>query len=102
MKQAIAYLKQIQLQFGKSSPLTRTVISAAIALSAVALISIRMVQWDAQNTTEELLERAGELQRENIRLQEMVDNLDTVSSIRQIAAEELGLVDPNTVIFDSE
>lgn len=102
MDQGLAKVKNIQLEFGKASPLVKTVISAAIALSTVALISLRFAQWDAQNTTEQLMDRAAVLQQENVRLQEMVDELGTVSSIRRIAAEELGLVDPNTVIFDSE
>ena len=102
MDQGLAKVKNIQLEFGKASPLVKTVISATIALSTVALISLRFAQWDAQNTTEQLMDRAAVLQQENVRLQEMVDELGTVSSIRRIAAEELGLVDPNTVIFDSE
>lgn len=102
MEHGVANLKRIQLEFGKASPLVKTVVSAAIALSTVALISLRMAQWDAEKSTAELLQRAARLQRENAQLQEMVDDLGTVSSIRRIAAEELGLVDPNTVIFDSE
>lgn len=102
MLNGLANMKKIQLEFGKASPLVKTVISAAIALSTVALISLRLAQWDAENTTQQLLERAAQLQRENAQLREMVDDLGTVSSIRRIAAQELGLVDPNTVIFDSE
>ena len=102
MSDGLANVKKIQLEFGKASPLVKTVISAAIGLSAMALISLRIAQWDAEASTERLLERAAVLQRENTQLQEMVDELDTVSGIRRIAAEELGLVDPSTVIFDSE
>lgn len=101
MKRAIMTQK-VQLTFQKASPLVNTVIAAAIGLSAVALISLRLAQWEAEKTTRNLLDRAEDLRRENARLQEMVDDLGTVSSIRRIAAEELGLVDPNTIIFDSE
>lgn len=101
MKRAIMTQK-VQLTFQKASPLVNTVIAAAIGLSAVALISLRLAQWEAEKTTRNLLNRAEDLRRENARLQEMVDDLGTVSSIRRIAAEELGLVDPNTIIFDSE
>lgn len=102
MEQSTKNLNKIQLEFGKASPFVKTVVSAAIALSTVALISLRFAQWDAERTTAELLERAAVLQRENEQLQEMVDDLGTVSSIRRIAAEELGLVDPDTVIFETE
>ena len=97
-----ANLKRIRLVFGKASPLMKTVVSAAIALSTVALISLRLAQWDAQNTTQELLQKAAALEKENAQLQEQIDELGTVDSIRRVAAEELGLVDPNTIIIDSE
>lgn len=102
MNQGLANVKKIQLEFGKASPLVKTVISSAIALSAAALVSLRLAQWDAEKSTAELLERASVLQEENARLQELMDDMETVSGIRRIAAQELGLVDPNTVIFDSE
>ena len=102
MLKGLANVKKIRSEFGKASPLVKTVISASIALSAMALISLRVAQWDAEASAQELWERAADLQRENAQLQEMVDDLGTVSGIRRIAAQELGLVDPNTVIFDSE
>lgn len=97
-----ANFKRIRLVFGKASPLMKTVVTAAIALSTVTLITLRLSQWDAQNTKQELLQRAAVLQQENAELREQIENLGTVESIQKIAREELGLVDPNTIIIDSE
>lgn len=97
-----AKLKAIRLEFGRSSPLLKAVVSAAIALSTVTLITLRLAQWDAQAATEELRQRAARLEQENALLQEQIESLGTPESIRQIAAKELGLVDPNTIIIDSE
>ena len=102
MNSVLMNLKKIRSEFGMASPLVKTVISAAIALSLAAMVSLCSVKVEAERATAELLERAAALKQENAELQEMVDNMDTVSGIRQIAARELGLVDPNTVIFDSE
>ena len=88
--------------FGKASPLLKTVVSASIALSIAVLITLRLMQWEARADALELQRRAAQLEQENALLQEQIENLDTVESIRQIAMQELGLVDPGTVIFDSE
>ena len=57
---------------------------------------------DAKQENGTISYKINNVERENAQLQEMVDDLGTVSSIRRIAAEELGLVDPDTVIFETE
>lgn len=95
-------LRKVRLVFGKASPLLKAAISAAIALSTVTLITLRLTQWDTRDKAQQLREQAAALEQENIRLQEQIDDLGTVDSIRRIAAQELGLVDPNAIIIDSE
>lgn len=95
-------LRKVRLVFGKASPLLKAAISAAIALSTVTLITLRLTQWDTWDKAQQLHEQAAALEQENIRLQEQIDDLGTVDSIRRIAAQELGLVDPNAIIIDSE
>lgn len=92
----------VRLVFGQASPLLKTAIAAVIALSTVTLITLRVTQWDAQDRAQQLRERAAALEQESVRLQEQIDDLGTVDSIRQIAAQELGLVDPNAIMIDSE
>ena len=42
------------------------------------------------------------LEYANTELVEKTENLGSVQSVREIAQEELGLVDPNTVILDPQ
>ena len=102
MSKSWANFKRIRLVFGKASPLLKTVVSAAIALSTVVLITLSLTQWEAKDKALELQRLAAALEQENAQLQEQIENLGTVESIRQIAAQELGLVDPGTIIIDSE
>ena len=102
MANILAKYKRTRLVFGKSSVLLKTVVSAAIALSTVVLVTIRVNTWQAEDQIRKLQERAAVLEMENAKLQQQVDNLGTVESIRTIAAQELGLVDPDTIIFVTE
>jgi len=92
----------VRLEFGKSGILLKTVVSAVLALSTLVLVSIRVNTWQAEDQIRSLRERAGILEMENAKLQQQVDALGTVESVRAIAAQELGLVDPDTIIFESE
>lgn len=102
MADFLAKYINLRLEFGKSGILLKTVVSAVLALSTLVLVSIRVNTWQAEDQIKMLQERAGILEMENARLQQKVDALGTVESVRTIAAEELGLVDPNTIIFESE
>ena len=102
MADILAKYINVRLVFGKSSVLLKTVVSAAIALSTVVLVSIRLNTWQTEEQIQKLHERAAILEMENAKLQQQVDELGTVESIRAIAAKELGLVDPDTIIFETE
>lgn len=102
MENGLEKLKRTRLVFGKTSPLMKTALAAVIALSTVTLITMRVTVWDREDECRSLQQQAAVLEQENAALQEQVDSLGTVESIRRIAAEELGLVDPNTIIIDSE
>ena len=102
MADFLAKYINLRLEFGKSGILLKTVVSAVLALSTLVLVSIRVNTWQAEDQIKMLQERAGILEMENASLQQKVDALGTVESVRTIAAEELGLVDPNTIIFESE
>ena len=102
MAQNPAKYINIRLVFDKSSVLLKTAVSAAIALCTLVLVTIRVNTWQAEDQIRRLKEQAAVLETENARLQQQVDGLGTVESIRAIAAEKLGLVDPDTIIFESE
>jgi cell division protein FtsB len=45
-------------------------------------------------------QQAAELEYENEELKKKIDQLDSEQSVKDIAREELGLVDPDEVIVD--
>ena len=93
-------LNQFQLQYRRTSTLHKVVIAAAVVLSSVTLFSLRLVQWEAEEQLQELRHQLAALEQGNAGLRRDIDELGTTESIRRIAREELGLVDPDTIIFE--
>lgn len=100
MKKIRRFLRRFQLQYRRTSPLHKVVIAAAIVLSSMTLLSMRLAQWDAEKTLAELQNQAAVLEQENEALRQDIDELGTTDSTRKIAREELGLVDPDTIIIE--
>lgn len=102
MANMLAKYINLRLVFGKSGILLKTVVTTALALSTLVLLTLRVNTWRAEDRIQELKVRAAILEMENAKLQQQVDELGTVDSVREIAARELGLVDPDTIIFETE
>ena len=94
------FLNRFQLQYRRTSTLHKFVIAAAVLLSALTLVSLRLCYWDAQEQLRTLKQEAAVLEQQNEALRQDIDALGTADSIRDIAREELGLVDPDTIIFE--
>ena len=95
-------LKLIKLRLRPSPRSTKIMLIVAILFAMTALIALRMAITDLNNRTEALRDKAAALEQENKDLQENIGILGSVQSIIQIARDELGLVDPNTVILEPE
>ena len=95
-----SFLSKTQLQYRRTPTLHKVVVAAAIVLSSVTLISLRLVQWEAEEKLAELQQQAAILEQRNEELRQDIEGLGTTDSIREIAREELGLVDPDTIIFE--
>ena len=93
------FLRKYKLVRQRTSPLLKAVVTVSIALCTVALIALRLSMWERQTELALLHSQAAALAQENAELQSRVDALGTAESYRQIAAEQLGMVDPNTIIF---
>lgn len=102
MKRIKRMLKQIRLVYCKSNTLTKTVVMSAIVLSMAALLTLHLSITIAEKRTAELTEQAAQLEQENEQLEENIDALGSADSVQQIAKDELGLVDPDTVVIDPE
>lgn len=92
-------LSRIRLVYRRSSPLLKCVVLAAIVLSTAALLMLAISIRQTRGETESLRAEAARLEEENQQLQENITELGTVQSIKRIAVEELGLVDPDTEFF---
>lgn len=99
MKKLATILSRIQFGRRRSSNATKLVVAVSIVLCMVALITLRLSMNDLQNRTEKLYNRAAALEQENSSLENKIANLGTVQSVMEIAKEELGLVQPDTIIF---
>ena len=102
MKRIKRMLKRVRIVFTKSSTLTKTVVLSAIVLSMVALLALNLSISIVEKNTADLTDQAAQLEQENNELQENVDALGSADSVEQIAEDELGLVDPDTVVIDPE
>ena len=71
-----------------------------ILISAAALVALGVVSSRIQKQTQALLDQAAVLEQENADLTDKTEQLGSNDSIKEIAREELGLVDPDTVILD--
>ena len=95
-------LKLIKLRLRPSPRSTKIMLIVAILFAMTTLIALRMAITDLDNRAEDLRKKAAAMEQENKDLQENIGILGSVQSIIQIARDELGLVDPDTVILDPE
>ena len=95
-------LRNVQVKFRRSRPITKILVIAAIVLSTVALLTLRWVQNDIERNTQEMREEAAELVKENAELEQKKDNAGSVQGVMDIAESELGYVDPDAVFFEPQ
>ena len=93
---------RFQIVFRKSSPVTKIVASVAIVLSILALIALRWATNNVVADTNAMQAEAAQYEAENDRLQDKIDGYGSVKSVQEIAEEELGLADPDTVIIETD
>lgn len=102
MEQQGRQYSRIRLVYKRSSTLTKVLVLFAVVLSTVALLGLRGLILEAEAQNAAALSQAAQLEEENARLEEKIDSLGSLDSMMQIARDELGLEDPNTVILVPE
>ena len=95
-------LADIKVVRRKSSTLTRIVIVTAIVLSLLAMAAVTLAIHITHLKTEQLRLEAAGLERENNRLLEYIEEYGTIEGIIRIAQEELGLIEPDSIIIQPE
>ena len=70
-----------------------------IVFSMAALLALRWVHNAIREETQVLTDQAAAAQAENAELTEKIGSLGSVNSVKEIAREELDLVDPDIVVI---
>ena len=94
--------KQVNVEIRPASNILKIILIILILFSIVALISLRWVHNGILSQIGELKDEASELEHANQVLEQKTEDLGSVQSIQDIAKEELGLVDPDTILIDPE
>ena len=94
-------ISRIKLVRMRTPNLVKIALTILIVVSMVVLIGLRIVTEDLRQQTEDLRDQAAALDLANDELDEKIGALDTIQSVIDIAKEELGLVEPGTVIFET-
>ena len=96
------FFSRIQLVRRPSQTATKVMVILALVLSMGALATLRISTISLQKENEALHDQAAELSAANAELQEDISQLGSVQSVEKIAREELGLVNPDTIIFQPQ
>ena len=96
------FFSRIKLVRQRSSNLSKIVVIVTIVLCMAALGTLRLAMNKIENQTEELRTQAAALEYENSELEQKIQDVGSVQSVHDIAQEELGLVSPDTVVFQPE
>lgn len=93
---------KVKLIYRRSRTSTKVVVLVAVVLSILSLTALCIAISATRADTEQLRQDAMGLERENSRLEMYIEQLGTIEGIIRIAQEELGLIEPGSVIIQPE
>ena len=96
------FFSKFQLVKIRGRKLTIVMLVIAIVLSMGALAALHISRIKLENETEDLRNTAAHLEAENEDLLEDIEQVDSIRGIVGIAEEELGLVQPDAVFYQTE
>lgn len=91
--------KRFRLVIKPSPPLLKVILLVTIVLCTATLLILRTMIRNARDEGESLRATAAWYEQENAELEQNIAQLGTEKSVRRIATEELGLVDPDATFF---
>lgn len=94
--------RAVRIRFRRSSPLVKAVILVTVVLSTITLVALRAGIENQRSQYEAMRLQAAMLVESNAMLHERLGDMDSVDSVILIAMEELGLVLPDSTIFDPQ
>ena len=93
--------RRIRLVYHRSPMFLKVLVLVTILASAAALLTLRAMMLNYRQQSQVLQSQAIALQQENAELTERIAELGTENSIRRIAREQLGLMDPSAEFHDT-
>ena len=100
MKALKNYLSRVRLVYRPSQTATKVMLILALVLSTGALITLRVSTDTVKKENDALYAQAAALSESNEELREDIEKLGSVDSAMDIAREELGLVQPDVIIYE--
>lgn len=94
--------KTVKVEVRPASNILKIILITLILFSIVALISLWWVHSGILAEIAGLKDEASGLEYANEVLEQKTEELGSIQSIQDIAKEELGLVDPDTILIDPE
>ena len=99
MRKLRSILKRVRIKYRRSSPLIKTVVIATIVVCMAALVVIGKGIDAAVADYEAKKELAAQLEQDNNKISDNIDNLGSADSVDQIAKDELGMVPGDAVVI---
>ena len=95
-------LRNVKVVLRPGSPKLRRALILLIVCAILATAALFLVNRRIRGGTSEILDAAAELESEIGEMQDRIENAGTPHVIEQIAKEELGMVNPDTVIINPD
>lgn len=95
-------VRKIQVVLFHGNRRVQTALLAVIVLTAIALASLSLVERQMERKTEEYRTQSAQVQYENEVLDQNIQELGTAKSVERIAQEELGMVNADTILIESQ
>ena len=100
MERLKRFLSRIRLVYRPSSLLLKCIVAVMLVITTVTLLAIRGGILNMQKNSDALRQEAAALEAQKRELAQDIGRQKTVEGIKKIAREKLGLVDPDSVIFE--
>lgn len=91
--------KKYKIVFRRGKTMTKVALLVVIVLSTMTLIAIGGAVHRGQARVDALQAQARDQEQEKAALEKDIAALGSEDGIRDVAEKELGLVDPDTIIF---
>lgn len=94
--------KKVKIVVRSSPPALKIVLIVLIVLSMAALMALRLVHNNIRSEIQNLESEAAAVEYANSKLDQRLEDPGSVENVMDMAKEELGMVDPDTVIIDPQ